>query len=214
MSSLTLATRVLLTLALVLALPAFAQQFEVGAGGGASIYNSQSITGGAVALDAKFKPGYSFSGYFGQVGARLGGEVRYAYASNQMELSGGGKNFTMGGRTQSVHYDVLVFFGNKEAKTRPYVLAGGGMRQYTGTGDSNALQPFLSTAVLTATSEWKPLITGGGGVRVALSPRTSLRAEVRAYVTQSPTKIVTPVTGSLSGWIFDIVPTVSFAYVW
>jgi len=214
MTILRIASRAVLLLAAAsLATLLHAQRFEVGAGAGASIYNAQSITG-AVSLDAKFKPGYGFSAYLGQVGNRVGGEVRYTFTSNQMELAGAGKNFTMGGRTQAIHYDVNYYFGSKEAKARPYVLVGGGMKQYTGTGDATALQPFMTTAVLTNTSEWKPLVTGGGGVRFNMSPHASVRAEVRAYMTQAPSKVITPLAGSLSGWYIDIMPMVSFSYVW
>ncbi|MBL0157190.1 MAG: hypothetical protein IPP47_08830 [Bryobacterales bacterium] len=97
---------------------------------------------------------------------------------------------------------------------RPYVLAGGGMKQYTGTGGTSIMQPFISTVVLTNTSEWKPLVTAGGGIRVVLNPKLHLRAEVLTYMTQVPTKIITPVLGKVDGWYFDIVPSINISYVW
>ena len=192
---------------------ALGQRFEVGAGGGVSFYNKLTVTGPAT-VDAGFKTGYSFNGYLGQLGNRLGGELRYAYASNEMELKSGGKSFAMTGRSQAIHYDLAFYFNDKKAKVRPYILAGGGMKQYTGSGTTTTVQPFMSTVVLTNTSEWKPLVTAGGGIRVVLSPKLHLRAEVLAYMTQAPTKVITPVTGQLSGWYFDIVPTVNLSYVW
>jgi hypothetical protein len=192
---------------------AYGQKWEVGAGGGASFYNSRTIDG-ATSVSAKFKPGYGFSAYVGQIGNRVGGEVRYTFLSNEMELNGGGKSFTMGGRSQAIHYDLNVYFADKESRVRPYVLVGGGIKQFTGTGSATAIQPLMSTAVLTNTSEWKPIVTAGGGVRMAVGAHTNVRAEVRAYLSQAPTKVITPVTGSLSGWYFDIVPMVSLSYVW
>ncbi|MBI4891605.1 MAG: outer membrane beta-barrel protein, partial [Acidobacteria bacterium] len=150
---------------------ALGQKWEVGAGGGASLYNSKTITAGSAAVDAKFKPGYGFSAYLGQIGDRLGGEVRYTWLSNDMELSGAGKNFTMGGHTQAIHYDVSFYFNPRKSKTRPYLFAGGGMKQYTGKGPAQAVQPLGSIVVLTDTSEWKPLISGGGGVRFAVGEK-------------------------------------------
>jgi hypothetical protein len=193
---------------------AFGQRFEVGGGGGVSFYNKRTVTGPSATVDAAFKPGYSFNGYLGQLGNKLGGELRYSYASNEMELSSGGKSFTMSGRTQAVHYDLAFYFNDKKAKVRPYVLAGGGMKQYTGTGGASIMQPFISAVVLTNTSEWKPLVTAGGGIRVVLNPKLHLRAEVLTYMTQVPTKIITPVLGKLDGWYFDIVPSINLSYVW
>ncbi len=193
---------------------AYGQQWEVGAGGGASIYGSKSISAAAGSVDAKFKPGYGFSAYVGQIGNRLGGELRYTWQSNEMELSGLSRNFTMGGRTQAIHYDLSVYFNGKNSGTRPYVLVGGGMKQYTGTGDAIAIQPLGSIAVLTNTSEWKPLITAGGGVRIATGNKSHIRAEVRLFLTETPTKVITPVTGSLSGWYINFMPMVSLSYVW
>jgi len=189
---------------------AFGQKWEVGAGGGASFYNKASVNG----VEAGFKPGYGFSAYLGQLGNRIGGEIRYTLLSNEMELSGNGKNFTMGGRTQALHYDVNFYFNHRESTTRPYLLVGGGMKQYTGTGSPTAIQPHVSSVVLTNTSEWKPLLTAGGGVRFALSGKTQLRAEVRLYMTQAPTNVITPVVGSLSGWYMNFAPMVGVSYVW
>ncbi|MBI5085748.1 MAG: hypothetical protein HZB13_14255 [Acidobacteria bacterium] len=195
--------------------PAYGQKWEVGAGGGASIYKSSQITGRTATVDAKFKPGYGFTGYVGQLGNRVGGEIRYSFFSNEMELSGGGKNFTMGGRSQAIHYDVLLYFNKRESKTRPYLLAGGGVKQYTGTGNAVPLQPFISTAVLTNTSEWKPMITAGAGVRFAMGAKTHLRIEVLSYMTQAPKNVITPVNGAaLDGWFLSFAPVFSVSYVW
>lgn len=199
---------------LLLSACALGQKWEVGAGGGGSFYNSKAIEGAGGSVDAKFKPGFAASGWFGQVGDRVGGEIRYTYFKNDMELSGAGRSFSMGGRAQAVHYDVLIYTNSRKSKTRGFFLVGGGMKQYSGTGDDVAFQPTGNIAVLTRTNEWKPLLTAGAGVRFELNKRTHLRAEVRGYFTQAPTEVITPVTGDLSGWYFNIVPMVSLTYVW
>ena len=193
---------------------ALGQRFEIGGGGGASFYNKRTVTGPSATVDAGFKSGYGFNAYLGQLGNRLGGELRYSYASNEMQLTSGGKSFTMTGRSQAVHYDLAFYFNAKKAKVRPYLLAGGGMKQYAGTGATSIMQPFISTVVLTNTSEWKPMITAGGGIRVVLNSKLHLRAEVLTYMTQVPTKVITPVLGQVSGWYFDIVPNINLSYVW
>lgn len=205
----------IMSAAVTLAAPAaWGQRWEVGAGGGASIYNTRTIEASTGDVQAKFKPGYAFSGYLGQLGSRVGGEIRYTYEGNSMELSGRGKSVTMSGRSQSIQYDVSYYFGSPKSKTRFYVLGGGGIKQYTGTGSSDAAQSLMSTAVLTATSEWKPLVTGGAGVRHEIGKNLSLRAEVLVYMSEAPKNVITPTGGTLSGWYMNIVPMVGLSYVW
>jgi hypothetical protein len=194
--------------------PALGQKWEVGAGGGGSFYNSKTISGPFGSVDAKFKPGFAASGWLGQIGDRVGGEIRYTFFKNDMELSGASGRSELSGRAQAIHYDVLIYTGNRRSKTRGFFIAGGGMKQYSGTGTDVAFQPTMNIAVLTRTSEWKPLLTTGAGVRFEISKRTHLRAEVRGYFTQAPEEVITPITGKLSGWFFDIVPMVSLTHVW
>jgi hypothetical protein len=58
------------------------------------------------------------------------------------------------------------------------------------------------------------MVTFGGGIKYAFSPRVLLRAEVRDYFTQFPTKVIAPAPGAhLSGWLHDIVPMVGVTFV-
>lgn len=204
-----------MTLAALLAAPgAFAQRWEFGGAGGASFYNKRSIAAPAGSVDAKFNPGFAASAYFGQIGNRLGGEMRYDFHMNQMELSGLGRSVKMDGRTQSFHYDVLVYFNKMGSRVRPYVLGGVGMRLYQGTSSAGVVQPLMSVAVLTNASQWKPLVVGGGGVRFEASKHVHVRAEFRVNMTQTPTEVITPVTGKLDGWFFNFAPIFGISYVW
>jgi hypothetical protein len=68
--------------------------------------------------------------------------------------------------------------------------------------------------ILTTTSQLKPLITVGGGVKVAVSKHVGIRLEVRDYVTPFPNDVVTPVPPvNHSGWLHDIVPTVGLNFM-
>lgn len=204
-----------MTLAAILAAPGlFAQRWEFGGAGGASFYNKQSIAAPAGSVDAKFNPGFALSAYFGQIGNRLGGEMRYDFHINEMELAGLGRSVKMDGRSQSFNYNVLVYFAKSDSKVRPYVLGGAGMRYYQGTSSAGIVQPLMSTAVLTNTSQWKPLIVAGGGVRIAASQHVHIRAEFRVNMTETPTEIITPVGGKLDGWYFNFAPMVGISYVW
>jgi hypothetical protein len=204
-----------MTLATVaLAAPAAAQKWEVGAGGGAAFYNSKQVTGPDGTVSAKFKPNLGVTAYLAQIGNRVGGEVRYTMLFNGMELTGGSASSSMGGRTQSVGYNVLIYTNGKDAKTRGYVLAGGGMKQYTGTGSDTVLPALIRTAVLTETSQWKPMVTAGVGVRMKAGEKSYLRAELLVQGTETPTDVITPVLGNLGGWYFSFSPMVSLSYVW
>jgi hypothetical protein len=205
----------LMVLAFVLcAAPAMAQKWEVGVGGGASFYTSKQVSGPDGQVNAKFKPGAGFTAYMGQIGNRVGGEIRYTMMFNSMELSGGSASTSMSGRSQSIGYNLLIYTNGKDAKARGYVLAGGGMKQYTGTGNYTGLPPFIRTAVLTNTSEWKPMVTTGVGVRVKAGESSHFRAELLVQGTETPTQVITPVMGSLGGWYFSFAPMFSLSYVW
>lgn len=191
------------------------QHWEVGAGGGGSFYNASTINSPLGSVEAKFKPGFAGSAWIGQTGNRAGGEIRYTHFTNDMELSGAGGRFGMAGRAQAIHYDALIYFNrNQRARTRGYVIAGGGVKQYSGTGNDVAFQPTGHIAVLTRTSEWKPLVTTGAGVRFAVAQRLHLRVELRGFFTQTPSEVITPVTGSIPGWVFNFVPSAGLSYVW
>ena len=206
-----------MTLAMVTcAAPGMAQKWEVGAGGGAAFYNTKKVEGPDGTVNAKFKPGAGFTAYVGQIGNRVGGEIRYTMLFNNMELSGGngGGTSTLSGRSQAIGYNVLLYTNGKESKTRGYFLVGGGMKQYTGTGSSAVLPAFIRTAVLTETNQWKPMVTAGVGVSMKAGEKSRIRAELLVQGTETPTEVITPVMGSMGGWYFSFAPMFSLSYVW
>ena len=191
-----------------------AQNWEVGVGGGASFYTKQTIASTAGSVEASFQPGFGFTAYAGQTGRRYGGEIRFDYFMNDMQLAGMGKSFRFGGSSQAIYYDIMVLAGSKEARVRPYLSVGGGVKFYQGTGQDMAVQPLGNIAVLTRTSQWKPLITAGGGIRFQLSQRTVLRAEVKTFITQNPGDVITSITGQGGdGWIYNFAPVFSVAFI-
>jgi len=202
--------------AAMLAAPrAQAQRWELGGGGGASFYNKATISNPAGNVDAGFKTGYAFSAYLAQNGRRIGGEIRYTFLKNDMELKGGGGSFSTSGRAHVIHYDVLFFTGSPDAKARPYLAAGGGIKRYEGTGPDLAVQPLGRIAVLTRTSQWTPIVSFGGGVRFKMGDRSAIRAELKVYGSQVPKDVITPVgVSSVSGWFFNFAPMVSISYLW
>jgi len=205
----------MLVAAVVFAPRANAQRWELGGGGGGSFYNNLTISNPSGNVDAGFKMGFAASAYLAQYGKRFGGEIRYSFLKNDLELKGAGSNFSTSGQSHAIHYDALIFLSKQDTNIRPYVAAGGGIKFYQGTGPDLAVQPLGRTAVLTRTGQWKPMISFGGGVRFRINSRSALRAEVKVYASQAPTDVITPVGAStISGWFFNFAPMVSIGYTW
>jgi hypothetical protein len=197
----------LLLLIAAIALPAFAQRWELGVGAGAGIYSSQTATARNQTASAGFEPGAAASVYLGQnLYRKWGGEIRYTWQQNEMKLQSGATKATFNGRSQSIHYDVLYHFRKEEDAFRPFIAAGGGMKYYEGTGNEVILQPLSNFAYLTRTAEWQPLISAGGGIKYKFGERMLLRIEARDYMTPFPKKVIAAAPGaSLSGWLHDFL---------
>lgn len=194
---------------------ALAQRWEVGAGGAGSFYTTRTATGPYGSADATFKPGGGFYASVAQVGNRFGGELRYTYLMNDMELKSSNGTTKLGGRSNSFEYNFHYYTKDIESTVRPYIIAGGGVRFFTGTGPDQAIQPTMNVAVLTMTTQLAPVINGGAGVRVNIARHLALRAEFKAAFTPVPTEIMTPTFGaSLGGWFVNFLPMVGISYEW
>ncbi len=204
--------------ALVVALtaqPGWAQKWEFGAGGGGSFYKSQTVTNGPVSASAGFSNGFVGTAVLGQnLYPRISGEIRYTYGRNDLELKSGGTKVGFAGQSHAIHYEFLFHSAPAGAKVRPFVAVGGGVKIYQGTGTETVTQGLSNLALLTKTSEAKPLVTFGGGVKAQISKRALLRVEVRDYFTQFPKKVIAPNRGTTVGnWIHNIVPMVSLTFL-
>jgi hypothetical protein len=198
------------------ALPAaYGQRWEFGAGGAGSFYQSRTVSGPLGSGDAGFKTGGGFYASLGQIGNRYGGELRYTYLFNDMRVKTDRGTTTLGGRSQSVEYNLHYYFRDGESSVRPYLIAGGGVRLFTGINGGPAIQPTMNVAVLTNTTQISPLLTGGAGVRVRLNARLAFRAELRTAFTPSPEDVITPTYGAkLGGWFFNVLPVAGITYEW
>jgi len=190
-------------------------KFEVGGGVGGSFYQSKSLTSASATGTAGLDNGLSGNFWIGNnMYDKLSGEFHYDYEMNDLKLSSGGTNVTFSGKSHAFHYDLLYHFTKRTAKVRPYVLAGGGFKLYQGTGTESAFQALNKFAVLTKTNELKPMVTFGGGVKIAVSKRVNLRLEVRDNMTPFISKIILPVNGaSTPGWMNNFVPLIGISFV-
>ncbi len=205
-----LIAHILLTVLLLLAASAaMAQEWELGVSGGYGVPLNPTVTNAAGEGKAGFKHGLTAGVVAGNdLYERVSGEMHYLYRVGDLKVKGGGQEALFSGESHLIHYDLLYHTKDRGERIRPFVAGGFGIRVYRGTGAEHAYQPASSFAILTRTQETKPLISAGGGVKVALTDSIHLRIEARDYITPFPKSVVMPAIGAkISGWMHDIVPT-------
>jgi hypothetical protein len=192
-----------------------AQQWEVGVLGGGAFYLNNSVSGPAGSGSVGFRPGISGGGWVGHTNnGRYSGELRYLFQKNDMKVSSGGQTHTFGGQTHMIHYDYLIHMKTAEDSVRPFVAVGGGLKGYRGTGAEQAFQPLDNLAILSRTSEWKPMLSFGAGLKWRVGSKMMLRVEVRDFVTPFPKDVILAAPGGkIGGWVHDITPLVGLSYL-
>lgn len=139
--------RVLLPLSFCAA--AWAQQWEVGAVGGAGFLNTVSVSSPGASATAGFAVGATGGAYFGQnLYPHLSGEVRYDFFQSNLKLSSGGTSATFTGVAHSIHYDLIWHTRRKDSPTQYYLAVGGGMKLFYGLGSPEAYQPLYQFGYL------------------------------------------------------------------
>jgi outer membrane protein W len=199
-----------------LAISAYAQRYEIGMQAGLSHYTTAKVEGArsAFTAEAGFKQGLAAGVTIGHnMYERLGGEVRYTYLRNDLKLEAGGQQTAFGGDAHALHYDLLFHFTRFRSRVRPYAAFGGGLKRYRGTGQDTAFQPLAGFAILTRTSEIQPLVSAGGGLKIAITDAVSIRADVHDFLSPVPSQVIAPAPGArISGWLHNIVPTVGISF--
>lgn len=187
--------------------PSLAQRWEFGVGAASTFYTSREVSAGSLKANAGFKNGWSASAWLGNdMHNYIGGEIRYMFQRNDLKLSGNGREYLFGGRSQTIHYDFLFHAAPRKAKVRPFLAVGAGFRGYEGTGREVAVQPLNNFAFLTKTTQWVPVVSVGGGVKFIPARRLALRAEFRDYISPIPDNVITPAPGAkLNGWFHNFV---------
>jgi len=186
---------------------AFAQKWEIGGGVGGSFYTTQTVKNAAGSGDAGLSNGLAASFYLGNNSSRTwAGELRYDYEKDNLSLKSSGTSTSFGADTHAIHYDFVMHFAPSEAKIRPFVSAGAGVKVYQGTGKESAFQPLSNVAFLTKTNDLRPLVSVGGGIKMAISQRLQFRVEARDALTPFPQNVIAPAQGSkVGGWLQDFV---------
>lgn len=200
----------------LLAGAAWGQKWEFGGGAGVGFYTSQTATNPtAGSASAKIGGGLTASAWLSNVStSRWSGEIRYDFQRGDLKLSSGGSNAAFGSQSHTIHYDVHLHFADSEAKIRPFASFGAGVKMFQGTGSEIAAQPLSRIALLTKTTDVRPLLTVGAGVKARLSERWMLRAGVWNNITPFPKKVIVPnVNTTIGGWMHDFTPMVGISYL-
>ena len=200
--------------ALAVAPAAMAQTWELGAGVGGGFYTGHDITSPGGTASTKIKSNLSASAWLdNNRHGKVGGELRYDYQRGDLRLNQGSTEATFGAETHAIHYDVQWHFADSESRVRPFVVVGGGIKVYRGTGTEVIDQPLSKVALLTKAQDVTGLISVGAGFKMHLSPRVLLRLEVHDYITTFPKQVITPALGgSVGGWLQDIVPMIGLSF--
>ena len=187
-----------------------AQKWEIGGAGGYAFAKDNEVTNASGSADAGFKSSFLASAVASHHMFRhLSGEIRYLYRKGNPRVKSAGARADFAGESHAVHYDFLLHTSPKEAKVRPFVAFGGGVKVFRGTGVESAFQPLGDFALLTKTSETLPLLSVGGGVSVALSTHVVLRLEFRDHITPFPQQVIAPAPeAKLGGFLHDFLPMV------
>jgi len=197
-----------LVIAVLATVPAAAQKWEMGAGGGASFYTDKTITNRNGTAETGFKTGYTATVWLGQNSFdHVGGEIRYHFLKNDLKLASGGTSIGFSAQAHTVGYNVLIHTARRSAKVRPYILAGGGVKIFRGRGEPRAVQPLSQYAILTNTDQIKPYVQVGAGVKAQLTDKLFIRAEFTDQLSPFPDDVILPIpSGSVGGWIHNFLP--------
>jgi len=188
---------------LVCAGACFAQHYEIGGAIGYGVYHNGSIISPGGTAEAGIRNRIAASGVFGEDRyEHFSGEVRYVYHDGDPFLSAGSAKGNVQGQSHALHYDVLFHLKPRVQRIRPYAAGGVGAKLYQTTGPAPVPQPLPGIAALATQSEWKPLFTAGGGVKVRISGHVMVRGDVRDYITMFPKALFTPVSGAAERGIF------------
>src|SRR5438094_3557247 len=197
-------------LAGALATAGFAQQWEFGGVAGGGFLNHVTATAATGTATAGFQNGPAFGAYVGFNSYKhVGGELHYAFLQSNLRLTSNGSEATFNGTSHAFHYDVTFHTSSTESKVQLFAAVGGGAKVFRSTGKEAAYQPLSQFGYFTKAQSVKPMATVAAGVKLRLSGRVFLRAEVRDYLTMFPKAVLTPPVGVKYGMLLhDIVPVV------
>lgn len=191
-------------------------QWEVGVAVGYGIYRNASVYAPAGKAAAGFRNRFTVGAVIGEdLYNRVGGEFRYTYQDGDPFVAAAGVKTNVQGQSHAFHYDFLFHVRERGARIRPYAIAGVGAKLFVVSGPASPVQPLENIVRLTTESDFKPLVTGGGGVRMMLGKHVVLRLDFRDYITPFPKKVIAPAPlGTARGIYHMFTPMVGLSWIY
>ena len=190
---------------LLFAISCFAQNWELGGAIGYGVYKDGSIDAGPLTAKAGIHNRFAAGAVLGyDAYDHLSGEVRYTYQDGDPYLSSGGTKTNLQGNSFAVTYDLLFQLRPREAKLRPYVTAGLGVKDYVVSGPFNPNQPLTAIATITTNDQVKTAFVLGAGVKYALGQHWMVRGDVLDYITTFPRTLILPVQYASARGVFHM----------
>jgi hypothetical protein len=191
------------------------QNWEIGGTGGYGWYANPSISGAFGSAEAGFPAKGAIGAVFGNnMYEHLGGEVRYLFRFGGPQLKSDGIQYNMTGYTNLIAYDLLYHMKAKEAKLRPFIAGGAGIKVFTGTGNFFPSQPLADITHLIPHTQVEPVISAGAGLKYRFTRHAQFRIDFRTYFSPLPNEIFRrPPSAAVYGWVYDFVPMAGISYV-
>lgn len=198
----------LVVTAFVLSLPCLAQEWELGVAGGYRLDVNPSIVSPAGSVQPRFAP----NGVVGVVVGHdmyehIGGEFRYMFQFGGPQVESQGIRVSAAGYTNVTVYEFLFHAAVREAKIRPFVAAGAGIKVYTSGEFKSAGLPAPNSVLVTQGTQVEPAVSVGLGLKYRLHNHALLRLDFRTQMTPFPNQIFRPTgASSVHGWVYSFVP--------
>jgi opacity protein-like surface antigen len=145
---------------------------------------------------------------------RVSGELRYQYQDGHPFLSSGGMAKDIQGQSHTFTYELLFHIKPRDARMRPFVAVGAGIKNYNIVGPPPDPQPFPAIGTLNNSDEWKLTAALGGGVKYRLYEHLLVRVDFRDYITQFPKRQLAPApTGTARGLFQQFTTMLGVSYV-
>jgi hypothetical protein len=198
-----------------LSLPCLAQEWELGATGGYGWNSNPSIVAPVGSIQSGFTSRGVMGVVFGQnMYEHVGGEVRWLYQFGGPELRFQGQQVNATGHSNLITYDLLFHLTNREARIRPFLAGGAGVKIFTGNQLRAVGLPGVGSAVLIPCTQVEPAISVGGGLKYRVAKHGLLRLDFRTYMSPLPDRILRPIgLAQVHGWVYNFVPLGGISYV-
>lgn len=191
-------------IALLFALSAFGQQYEVGANIGYGWYRDGTIFSPSETVQAgirnRFAAGIDLADEFSEY---VSAQFSYLYHDGHPFLQGPGVKSDIQGQSHALTMELLFHFAKRDRRFRPFLAGGTGAKEYVIAGPEPYPQPIPQVAILTTNDVWKVAFTVGGGAQYMLRPHMLLRAEFRDYLTTFNRQEIVPAPHNTARGIFE-----------